>query len=69
VQFRPGADPDAIARLNAATGVRNEQVQPWGTLYEYPADMGATPLEMAAHYHRQHIVDWARPTASTAPCL
>lgn len=59
VRFRAGADADQIARLNASTGVRNEQVQPWGTLYEYPADMAATPLELAAHYYRQRIVDWA----------
>ena len=60
VQFRPGADEGAIRALNAATGVRGEQVQPWGTrAYEYPARMAATPLEVAAHYHRQRIVDWA----------
>jgi hypothetical protein len=59
VQYRVGTNPDEIARLNAATGVRNEQVEVWGTLYEYPADMAATPLELAAHYYRQRIVDWA----------
>lgn len=62
VQFRAGADPAAIARLNAATGVRSERVDAWGTRsYEYPAQMSATPLELAAHYHRQPIVDWADP--------
>lgn len=60
VQFQPGADPGAIDRLNAAAGVRNEQVNPFGQRwYEYPERMAATPLELAAHYHRQQIVDWA----------
>jgi len=59
VKFRAGADPVDIARLNTATGVWHEETQPWGTTYEYPADMAATPLELAAHYYRQRIVDWA----------
>lgn len=59
VKFRAGADPVDIARLYKATGVRYEESQPWGTTYEYPADMAATPLELAAHYYRQRIVDWA----------
>ena len=59
VQFRAGTDEAAIASFNNSTGVRNQQVMNWGRLYEYPADMAATPLELAAHYHRQRIVDWA----------
>lgn len=59
VQFHEHAHPDDIARLNASTAVRNEKVEAWGTMYEYPADMAATPLELAAHYYRQRIVDWA----------
>ena len=62
VQFRPDADPAAVARLNAASGVRNEQQTGWGPrAYAYPARMEATPLELAAHYHRQRIVEWADP--------
>lgn len=60
VQFRTGADEAAIQQLNRATGVRDEQVHSWGTrAYRFPRGMAATPLELAAHYHRQHIVDWA----------
>jgi hypothetical protein len=59
VKFRASADPLAIARLNTSTGVWHEETQPWGTTYEYPADMAATPLELAAHYYRQRIVEWA----------
>ncbi|MBW3572622.1 MAG: hypothetical protein KY467_16080 [Gemmatimonadetes bacterium] len=59
-RFRPDADPEAIERLNRATGVRNEQVNPSGVRwYEYPPQMAATPLELAAHYHRQPITEWA----------
>jgi hypothetical protein len=77
VRFRPDADPAAIARLNAATGVRNEQLDlDLGTrFYQFPEDMAVTPLEMAAHYHRQRIVQWAEadfassclPVNATAP--
>lgn len=59
VQFKAGTDEAAITSLNNSTGVRNQQVQSWGRLYDYPADMAATPLELAAHYYRQRIVDWA----------
>lgn len=62
VRFRPDADAAAIAQLNTATGVRNEQATSWGPrTYAYPARMEATPLELAAHYHRQRVVEWAEP--------
>lgn len=62
VKYAAGASGAEITRLAAANGLRNEQVDPLGTrLYEYPARMSATPLEFAAHYHRQRIVDWAQP--------
>ncbi|HYR08440.1 MAG TPA: hypothetical protein VEQ60_11745, partial [Longimicrobium sp.] len=60
VQFLPGADEAAIDQLNAGMGVRNEQVNPWGTRsYEFPRGLVATPLELAALYHRHRLVDWA----------
>jgi hypothetical protein len=60
VQFLPGADEAAIDQLNAGMGVRNEQVNPWGTRsYEFPLGLVATPLELAALYHRHRLVDWA----------
>lgn len=62
VQFRPAVSQAAIDELNASTGVRNEHQHPGTTRsYEYPAGMSATPLELAAHYHRQGIVAWAEP--------
>lgn len=60
VRFRPDAAPAAIERLNRASGVRNELVDPRGIRhYAYPPRMSATPLELAAHYHRQPITEWA----------
>jgi hypothetical protein len=63
VQFRPGTNSAAIDRLNAALGIRNERLElSSGTrAYEYPVQMGPTPLELAAYYHVQDIVDWAEP--------
>lgn len=61
VQFSATADGGAIRALNESTGVYNEVVDAIsGTRrYAYPAAMSATPLELAAHYYRQRIVDWA----------
>jgi hypothetical protein len=61
VQFRPGAAESAIDQLNAFTGVRNERIEPVGPRsYEFPRQMGDTPLELAAYYHENgDIVDWA----------
>jgi hypothetical protein len=60
VQFRPEADAAAIEQLNRGMGVRNEQLNPWGTrAYEFPKGLIATPLELAARYHRNPLVDWA----------
>jgi hypothetical protein len=62
VQFRAGVDEASIGQRNGELGVRNEQATAWGTrIYEYPAELEFTPLELAAHYHRQQIVDWAQP--------
>jgi hypothetical protein len=64
VSFRPGTFEDQIQRLNTALGVRNELFTTFGTrLYEYPVQMEHTPLELAAHYHRHRIVEWAEPDA------
>jgi hypothetical protein len=63
VQFRPGTSTAAIDRLNAALGIRNERLElSSGTrAYEYPVQMAPTPLELAAYYHVQDIVEWAEP--------
>lgn len=65
VQFEPAADDAEIGQLNAFSGVRNEQlvISPWGVSrsYEYPPDLAYTPLELAAYYHRQRIVEGAEP--------
>ncbi|HEX2076674.1 MAG TPA: hypothetical protein VHG08_03165 [Longimicrobium sp.] len=64
VAFKPGTDEERIQRLNTALGMRNELFTTFGTrLYEYPAQMEHTPLELAAHYHRQRIVEWAEADA------
>ncbi len=64
VSFRPGTFEDQIQRLNTTLGVRNELFTTFGTrLYEYPAQMEHTPLELAAHYHRHRIVEWAQADA------
>jgi hypothetical protein len=61
VQFREGTSSAAIDRLNAALGIRNERLEmSSGTRsYEYPVQMAPTPLELAAYYHVQDIVEWA----------
>ena len=61
VKFREGTSTAAIDRLNAALGIRNERLEmSSGTrAYEYPEQMGPTPLELAAYYHVQDIVEWA----------
>jgi hypothetical protein len=62
VQFRRGVDEGRIERLNTGLGVLNEEFTSWGPrLYDYPPEMAFTPLELAAHYHRQQIVEWAQP--------
>lgn len=69
VQFRAAADSGAIARLNAATGVRGETREVWGArTYQFPADLAATPLELAAHYYRHPLVQWAEADRVTT-CL
>lgn len=60
VQFLPQADEAAIDQLNAGTGVRNEQLDPWGTRsYEFPRGLVPTPLSLANLYHLHRTVDWA----------
>ncbi|HEX5871633.1 MAG TPA: hypothetical protein VFY65_14500 [Longimicrobium sp.] len=63
VQFREGTGAAAIDRLNAALGIRNERLElSSGTrAYEYPEQLAPTPLELAAYYHVQDVVDWAEP--------
>jgi hypothetical protein len=60
VRFRDGVTEAEIALLNTSTGV---QAGATGASllrsYKYPLRMGSTPLELAAFYHHQNIVDWA----------
>jgi hypothetical protein len=60
VQFRAGATAEQIDRLNASTGVQagGNDASLLRT-YRYPLRMGSTPLELAAYYHHQSIVEWA----------
>lgn len=62
VQFGASATAAEISALNAAKGVRDEQVGLMGTRsYRYPLRLSETPLELAASYYRNALVDWAQP--------
>lgn len=62
VDFTERASAEDIARLAAITGTAVKgRTLTGGFLYAYPPHSEYTPLEIAAYYYRQPVVEWADP--------